>query len=53
MLDWMRSTPLKEGKVSPEDLTIFTVTDDVGEAVDVILAHHQMHLAAQSAAPAI
>jgi uncharacterized protein (TIGR00730 family) len=49
MLEWMRARPLAEGKISPEDLTIFTVTDDVDQAVDVILAHHQMHVAARSA----
>jgi hypothetical protein len=48
MLNWMRATPLKEGKISPEDLTIFTVTDDVDEAVEVINAHHQMNLADRS-----
>ena len=45
MLDWMRTRPLLEGKISPEDLTIFTLTDDVDEAVEVIMAHHEMHLA--------
>jgi uncharacterized protein (TIGR00730 family) len=50
MLNWMRATPLKEGKISPEDLTIFTVTDDVDEAVEVINAHHQMNLAERSPA---
>ena len=50
MLDWMRATPVAEGKISPEDLTIFTVTDDVDEAVEVILAHHEMHVAARIAA---
>ena len=53
MLSWLRATPLKEGKVSPEDLTIFTVTDDVDEAVEVILAHHQMHVEAQTVGPAL
>ena len=48
MLDWMRGTLLADGKISPEDLTLFTVTDEVDEAVSVILSHHQMHLAAQS-----
>ena len=48
MLDWMRGTLLVDGKISPGDLTLFTVTDDVDEAVAVILAHHQMHLAARS-----
>jgi uncharacterized protein (TIGR00730 family) len=49
MLDWMRASPLAEGKVSPDDLRLFTVTDDVDEAVAVIQAHHQMHAAARSA----
>jgi uncharacterized protein (TIGR00730 family) len=49
MFDWLRTTPLTEGKVSPEDLTIVTVTDDVDEAVAVILAHHELHLEVQSA----
>jgi uncharacterized protein (TIGR00730 family) len=53
MLRWLRTTPLAEGKVSPEDLTIFTVTDDIDEAVEVILAHHQLHLEAQNAGPAL
>ncbi|MGZ8562955.1 MAG: LOG family protein [Candidatus Limnocylindria bacterium] len=50
MLDWMRTSPLTEGKISLEDLTIFTLTDDVDEAVKVIMAHHQLHVAARSAA---
>jgi hypothetical protein len=36
-------------------LKLFTVTDDVDEAVQVILAHHEMHLAelgAEKAGPA-
>jgi len=45
LIDWMRVTALEGGKISPEDLTIFTITDDVDEAVSVILAHHEMHLA--------
>jgi uncharacterized protein (TIGR00730 family) len=53
MLRWLRTTPLSEGKVSPEDLTIFTVTDDVNEAVEVILAHHELHVEAQNAGAAL
>jgi uncharacterized protein (TIGR00730 family) len=45
LLDWMKETALTGGKISKEDLTIFTVTDDIDEAVKVILAHHEMHLA--------
>ncbi|MGH2468083.1 MAG: TIGR00730 family Rossman fold protein, partial [Candidatus Limnocylindrales bacterium] len=39
MIDWMRTRLVEEGKISPQDLTIFTITDDVDEAVRVILAH--------------
>jgi uncharacterized protein (TIGR00730 family) len=55
LFDWLKATPLDQGKISPEDLTLFTVTDDVDEAVKVILAHHEMHLAdlgAEKAGPA-
>jgi uncharacterized protein (TIGR00730 family) len=45
LIGWMKKTALEGGKISPEDLTIFTITDDVDEAVAVILAHHEMHLA--------
>ena len=45
MLDWLKKTPLSEKKISPEDLGLFTITDDVDEAVSVILAHHEMHVA--------
>jgi hypothetical protein len=45
MLDWLTATPLAERKISPEDLSLFTITDDVDEAVSVILAHHEMHIA--------
>jgi predicted Rossmann-fold nucleotide-binding protein len=33
MLDWLKKTPLAEKKISPEDLGLFTITDDVDEAV--------------------
>jgi uncharacterized protein (TIGR00730 family) len=52
MIEWMRATVLAQGKISPEDLTIPTVTDDVDEAVEVILAHHQMHVAERAGAQA-
>jgi len=53
MMHWLKASPLAEGKISPEDLRIFTLTDDVDEAVDVILAHHQLHLAARGGAQAM
>jgi len=36
LLDWMRDTLLPLGTISPEDLRIFTVTDDVEEVVATI-----------------
>jgi hypothetical protein len=53
LLGWMRATALADGKVSPEDLSLFTVTDDVDEAVQVILAHHQLHQEARGAGAAL
>jgi uncharacterized protein (TIGR00730 family) len=50
LMDWLNGSPLGEGKISPEDLTIFTITDDVDEAVQTILAHHEMHMAAAAEA---
>ena len=46
LLDWLKKTPLTEKKIGPEDLALFTITDDVDEAVSVILAHHELHIAA-------
>jgi uncharacterized protein (TIGR00730 family) len=47
MMDWLKARVLEEGKISAEDLTIFTITDDVDEAVKVILSHHDMHMASR------
>jgi uncharacterized protein (TIGR00730 family) len=52
LMDWLRGSPLGEGKISPDDLTIFTITDDVDEAVRIILAHHDLHVAATADAKA-
>ncbi len=38
LIDWMRSTVLAEGRVSPEDLSLLHVCDDPEEAVDHIVA---------------
>src|SRR6185295_4606614 len=37
LLDWMRDRPLAEGKIAPIDVDSLLVTDDVGEAVRVVL----------------
>lgn len=36
LLDWLRSTVLKNGNISPEDLKLFTVTDEPKEVVRII-----------------
>jgi uncharacterized protein (TIGR00730 family) len=38
LVDWLRDTVLKEGKISPIDLEIFTVTDDPDEVAKVVKA---------------
>jgi uncharacterized protein (TIGR00730 family) len=38
LLDWLRTTPLEEGTISAVDLDLFTVTDDLDEAVALVLA---------------
>jgi hypothetical protein len=37
LLDWIRQTLLADGKVSEGDLELFRVTDDVEEAVQIIV----------------
>ncbi len=40
--EWMRGVMLEKfGNVNPEDLDLFTITDDVDEAVRGICAHHE------------
>ncbi|GGK67983.1 cytokinin riboside 5'-monophosphate phosphoribohydrolase [Sphaerisporangium melleum] len=36
LLDWIRDTLLSTGKISPRDVDLMTVTDDVDEAVRII-----------------
>ena len=53
MMDWLNERVLTEGKVSPEDLGLVTVTDDIDEACATIGAHHAASMAkrADSARP--
>ncbi len=39
LLSWIRERPLYEEKISPEDLDLVTITDNVEEACAAILAH--------------
>jgi uncharacterized protein (TIGR00730 family) len=38
MFDWLRETVLAEGKINPSDLDMMVLTDDVDEAVGLMLA---------------
>jgi uncharacterized protein (TIGR00730 family) len=38
LLDWIRERMLAEGKISPEDLELFSVTDDPAEVRDTLAA---------------
>jgi uncharacterized protein (TIGR00730 family) len=37
LVDWIRNTVLADGKISADDLDMFTVTDDVDEAVKILV----------------
>jgi uncharacterized protein (TIGR00730 family) len=37
LIDWMRDTMASEGKIGPEDLNLFCLTDDVDDAVSYIV----------------
>jgi uncharacterized protein (TIGR00730 family) len=41
LLELIRDPMLSEGKISPEDVDLLYVTDDLDEAVDVILRRHR------------
>ena len=40
MMQWIRDKPLYEEKISPEDLDLLTITDDIDEARQAIIRHH-------------
>ncbi len=41
MLDWFRTTLLKEGTISPEDMDLFTIVDEPEEVLEVIFEHYE------------
>ena len=41
LLDWISSTLLKDGLISPGDLDLITLTDDVDEVIDIMCRHRQ------------
>ena len=38
LIDWIEQRPLAEGKISPEDVHRFTLTDDPHQVLEVLLA---------------
>ncbi|GAA1764019.1 TIGR00730 family Rossman fold protein [Luedemannella helvata] len=50
LLDWIRTTMVAEGKISPEDLDLVCVTDNVDEAVRHIVESDAALAAAEQAA---
>lgn len=52
LLSWLRDTVLQQhGNICPEDLELFSVTDDIDEAVELVCAHCQAHPEAAIAKP--
>jgi uncharacterized protein (TIGR00730 family) len=41
LLEWMKNTMLAQHCISPEDMELFTVTDDLDVAVELITAHYK------------
>jgi len=52
MLDWMRDELLGDGLVSPDDVELLSVTDDVEEAVELVVSCYERRCA-QTPAPAV
>lgn len=41
MMDWLRNKLIEYGTISPEDLKLITVTDDLQQVVDIMVAHRE------------
>jgi uncharacterized protein (TIGR00730 family) len=52
LVDWLRTTMLEDGKISPADLEMFIVTDDVDEAISYIMKAGELADAAAEEAAA-
>jgi uncharacterized protein (TIGR00730 family) len=50
LLKWIRDKPLYEAKISPEDLDLLTITDDVDEACAAITKHRSRERAEEEEA---
>ena len=47
LLDWLKSTMVAEGNISPADLDLFVVTDSPQEAADFIVSRYQSEMGAE------
>jgi uncharacterized protein (TIGR00730 family) len=45
LLDWMREEMLEERLISPQDFGLLMLTDDPGEAVELVVSHYDRRLA--------
>jgi uncharacterized protein (TIGR00730 family) len=43
LVDWLRDAPLADGKLNPSDLDMMVLTDDVDEAVSLMVAAREVH----------
>jgi len=43
LLDWIKATLLKEGRISEKDLDLFSISDDPDEAVEIIKTFYKEH----------
>jgi len=51
MVDWIRGELLADGMISPDDIELLHVTDDVDEAVELVLDCYERRCADDAAAP--
>ena len=52
LLDWIRGELLSDGMISPDDLELLHVTDDIDEAVARVLECYERRCAEMPARPA-
>jgi uncharacterized protein (TIGR00730 family) len=51
MLDWIRNELLADGMISPDDIELLHVTDDIGQAVHFVLECYEQRCAESPASP--
>ncbi len=39
LIDWIKDQPLQEGLISPQDMDLLHITDDIDEVVNIMLKH--------------